>query len=69
MVTCIDVSVTGIVHYMFIGTMSGYIHEDVTEQLKGTIKASESGCEDLDQLAMDRTITVTFAKEETKTAL
>ena len=76
MVTNTDVSVTGITHYMFIGTLSGYIHEniteqheDVTEQLKGTTKASEVGCDDLDQSAMDRTIAVTFAKEETKTAL
>jgi len=69
MVTNTDVSVTGITHYMFIGTLSGYFHEDVTEQLKGTTKASEVGCDDLDQSAMDRTITVTFAKEETKIAL
>ena len=75
MVTNIDVSVTGITHYMFIGTMSGYIHEniteqheDVTEQLKGTTKASEAGC-DLEQSAIDRTITVAFADKETKTAL
>ena len=69
MVANTDVSVTGITHYIFIGTLTGYFHEDVTEQLKGTTKASEAGCDDLDQSAMDRTIAVTFAKEETKTAL
>ena len=68
MVTNTDVSVTGITHYMFIGTLTGYFHEDVTEQLKGTTKASEAGC-DLEQSAIDRTITVAFADKETKTAL
>ena len=69
MVTNIDVSVTGITHYMFTGTLSGYFHEDITEQLKGTTKASEAGCDDLDQSAMDRTITVAFTDEETKNTL
>ena len=71
MVTNIDVSITGITHYMFIGTLSGYFHEDITEQIKETAKASEAGCDDLDQSAIDRTITVAFANnnEETKTAL
>ena len=67
MVRYIDVSVTGITHYMFIGTLSGYFHEDVTEQLKGTTKASQAECDDLNQSAIDRTIT--FTDEETKTAL
>ena len=73
MVTNIDESVTGITHYMFIGTLPGYIHEniteqhdDVTEQLKGTTKASQAECDDLDQSGIDRTITVAFTDEETK---
>ena len=53
---------------MFIGTLSGYFHEDITEQLKGTTEAAEAGC-DLDQSAMDRTIIVAIAGEETRTAL
>ena len=69
MVTNIDVSVTGITHYMFIGTSAGYFHDNITEQLKETTRASEEGCDDLDQSAMNRTVTVTFADEETKTAL
>ena len=69
MVTNIDVSVTGITHYIFIGTLSGCFHDNITEQLKGATNASEAGCDDLDQSAMDRTITVAFADEETKTAL
>ena len=64
-----DVSVTGTTHYMFIGTLSGYFHENITEQLKETTKASEGGCDDLDQSAMDRTITVAFTDEETKNTL
>ena len=68
-VTNIDVSVTGITHYMFIGTLSGCFHEDITEQLKGTTKAAEVGCDDLDQSTMDRTITVAFTDEETTNTL
>ena len=48
--------------------MSGCFHEDITEQLKDTTKtAKEDG--HLDQSGMDRTIRVSFAGEETKTAL
>ncbi len=53
----------GITHYIFIGTLSGAN----SKKLKGTTKASEAGCDDVDQSAIDRTIT--FADEETKTAL
>ena len=67
MVANTDVSVTGITHYIFIGTLTGYFHEDVTEQLKETTKASEPGCDEVDQSAIDRIIT--FTDEETKTAL
>ena len=69
MVTSIDVSVTGITHYMFIGTLAGYFHGNITEQLKETTRATEAGCKDLDKSAMNRTVTVTFADEETRTAL
>ena len=47
-------------------TISSF-HEDITEQLKGTTEAA-AGC-DLDQSAMDRTIIVAIADEETRTAL
>ena len=38
---------------MFIGTLSGCFHEDITAHLKGTKKAAEEGG-DLDQSAIDR---------------
>lgn len=53
---------------MFIGIMSGCFHEDITEQLKGTTKAAKEE-DGLDQSGMDRTVTISFAEEETKTAL
>ena len=52
--------------HVLIGIMSGGFHEDITEQLEGTAKTAK---EDLDQSGMDRTITVSFAENETKTAL
>lgn len=63
---CNHKSVTGNAYYLCIGTL-GRFREDSDLQVKGiAMTAEEEG--DLNQLQVERTITVGFADEETETA-